>query len=306
MADRKVLNKYYPPDFDPSAIQRRRGFGGPRQYKVRLMAPFSMQCLTCRNYIYKGTKFNARKEDAKGEKYHSIQIYRFYIHCPKCSAEITFKTDPGNLDYTCEGGATRNFGSWNEDLDDQEKKERKRKEIDEGLRGKMGELEDRVEASRREVELAEALDEIRTKNALDERVGVDKVIEGIIGRDKRIQEERRKLEEERQEREDEEQARRVFSEKTDDLLLQEHIKDAKLRLGMTGIGKISGNIRGAGGQLGLHSTANAKGFPNSTHNAKIISKNDTSVLGIRIKKTTPDVLPATHGNLVGAYASDSE
>ena len=79
------------------------------------MPPFSMRCETCGHYIYKGTKFNARKEYAKGEAYYSIKIYRFYIRCPTCSAEITFKTDPKNTDYVCEFGATRNFAPWREE-----------------------------------------------------------------------------------------------------------------------------------------------------------------------------------------------
>lgn len=36
--------------------------------------------------------------------YLTIKIYRFYIRCPRCSAEITFKTDPKNADYVCEHG----------------------------------------------------------------------------------------------------------------------------------------------------------------------------------------------------------
>jgi hypothetical protein len=36
-----VLNKYFPPDFDPSLIPRRRGPKNSQQV-VRLMAPFSM------------------------------------------------------------------------------------------------------------------------------------------------------------------------------------------------------------------------------------------------------------------------
>jgi DNA-directed RNA polymerase subunit RPC12/RpoP len=35
-----------------------------------------------------------------------IQIYRFYISCPRCSQQITFKTDPKNADYVIEHGAT--------------------------------------------------------------------------------------------------------------------------------------------------------------------------------------------------------
>ena len=70
-----VLNKYYPPDFDPSKIPRRR-LGKERQYKVRLMAPFNMRCIvnrkrfvvltssrctSCGEYVYKGKKFNSSK-----------------------------------------------------------------------------------------------------------------------------------------------------------------------------------------------------------------------------------------------------
>lgn len=50
-----------------------------RQYTVRLMAPFNMRCKTCGEYIYKGKKFNARKEDVENQDYLGIRIYRFYI-----------------------------------------------------------------------------------------------------------------------------------------------------------------------------------------------------------------------------------
>ena len=52
---------------------------------------FVPRCKTCGNYVYKGKKFNARKESAIGEEYLGIQIYRFYIRCPQCLSEITFK-----------------------------------------------------------------------------------------------------------------------------------------------------------------------------------------------------------------------
>ncbi|KAG2754422.1 DUF572-domain-containing protein [Suillus brevipes Sb2] len=53
MSERKVLNKYFPPDFDPSLIPRRRGSKNSQQI-VCLMVPFSMRCNTCGEYIYKG------------------------------------------------------------------------------------------------------------------------------------------------------------------------------------------------------------------------------------------------------------
>src|ERR1700734_3528853 len=98
MSERKVLSKYYPPDFDPSKLTRGKK-GGSRQQTVRLMTPFSMRCNTCGEYIYRGKKFNARKEDAQ-ESYLTIKIFRFYIRCSRCSAEITFKKDPKKKDYT--------------------------------------------------------------------------------------------------------------------------------------------------------------------------------------------------------------
>lgn len=72
------FQKYYPPDFDPSKIPRMK-LAKNRQYTVRLMAPFNMRCKTCGEYIYKGKKFNARKEDVENEDYMGIRIYRFYI-----------------------------------------------------------------------------------------------------------------------------------------------------------------------------------------------------------------------------------
>jgi hypothetical protein len=218
MSERKVLTKYYPPEFDPSKIARTPRHlrpTGPKIITVRLMAPFSMKCTACGEYIYKGRKFNARKETTD-EKYLSIQIFRFYIRCTRCSAEITFKTDPKNMDYTCERGAKRNFEPWRdqtkmgevnetdeERLDRLEREEAEEMEVQE--RNAMAELEQKMMDSKREMQIADALDEIRTRNARierGEREGEEEVLANV--RDK-AEEERLKAEQE-----DEEAVKRAF------------------------------------------------------------------------------------------------
>ncbi|KAK3076665.1 hypothetical protein LTS18_012401 [Coniosporium uncinatum] len=205
MSERKVLTKYYPPDFDPSKIQRQRGpkQAGPKVITVRLMAPFSMKCTTCGEFIYKGRKFNARKEVTE-EKYYAISVIRFYIRCTRCSAEITFKTDPKNMDYACEKGAKRNFEPWREAKLAEETEEERldRLEREEAERDVMKELEAKTLDAKTEMQIADALDEIRTRNARLERN--EKSGDAAVVVDVRDQER------ERQEREDEEAARRAF------------------------------------------------------------------------------------------------
>ncbi|KAL6615470.1 hypothetical protein ACP70R_037740 [Stipagrostis hirtigluma subsp. patula] len=174
MGERKVLNKYYPPDFDPSKIPRRRQPKN-QQIKVRMMLPMSIRCGTCGTYIYKGTKFNSRKEDVVGETYLGIQIFRFYFKCTKCSAEITFKTDPQNSDYTVESGASRNFEPWREEdeVADKEKRKRDAEEMGDAMKA----LENRAMDSKQDMDILAALEEMRSMKSRHAGVTVDQMLE---------------------------------------------------------------------------------------------------------------------------------
>ncbi|PYI05998.1 DUF572-domain-containing protein [Aspergillus sclerotiicarbonarius CBS 121057] len=259
MSERKVLTKYYPPDFDPSAITRTPKHlrqQGPKVITVRLMAPFSMKCTKCGEFIYKGRKFNARKETTS-EKYFSIPIYRFYIRCTRCSGEITFLTDPKNMDYRAEKGAKRNFEPWrdsskNDNADETEQEILDRLEREEGEeaeqmeRDKMAELEEKMLDSKREMAIADALDEIRTRNARVERAGEGGVEGALVG----VREERDE-EAERVEREIEEAARRAFmteeGERVKRLVDEEEEKKEDSRDGKGVLG--AGNGNGNGGEM---------------------------------------------------------
>lgn len=161
MSERKVLNKYYPPDFDPSRIPKSKE---PRNktFCIRLMAPCNMRCTTCGEYIYKGRKFNARKEDVDDMNYLGLRIYRFYIKCTACVSEICFRTDPENTDYVLESGATRNFEALKRAEEQAEREDAAHREELENNPMKL--LEERTQASKNEMELAESLDELRELN----------------------------------------------------------------------------------------------------------------------------------------------
>lgn len=176
MGERKVLNKYYPPDFDPAKIPRRKQ---PKnlQIKVRMMLPMSIRCNTCGNYIYKGTKFNSRKEDVEGETYLGIQIFRFYFKCSRCSAELTMMTDPQNSDYIMEAGASRNYEPWRatDEATDEAVKKRETEELGDAMKA----LENRTLDSKQEMDIMAALDEMKSMRSRHATVPVDDMIAAL-------------------------------------------------------------------------------------------------------------------------------
>lgn len=124
-----------------------------------------------------------------------------------CSAEITFKTDPKNTDYAAEHGASRNFEPWREEQAVEE--EDRLAKLEEEENNPMKALENRTVDSKREMDILDALQDIRARNARNERVGQSVDLLDRIGLEEVETEEdlRRKEEEE----EDEKLVREVFS-----------------------------------------------------------------------------------------------
>uniref|UniRef100_A0A8D8WHY3 Splicing factor YJU2 n=1 Tax=Cacopsylla melanoneura TaxID=428564 RepID=A0A8D8WHY3_9HEMI len=216
MSERKVLNKYYPPDFDPSKIPRMK-LPKNRQYTVRLMAPFNMRCATCGEYIYKGKKFNARKEDVEDEDYLGIRIYRFYIKCTRCLQEISFRTDPKSTDYEIEAGATRNFMALKKAEEQAKREEEEEKEADANNPMKM--LENRTEQSKQEMELVEALEELRELNVRQGNVDFDQMLNKYNDEDRKL------LVQALQDKEDDKVIKQIFGPKKRVVEIIEEVSD---------------------------------------------------------------------------------
>ncbi|CAB4393879.1 DUF572-domain-containing protein [Rhizophagus irregularis] len=320
MSERKVLNKYFPPDFDPAAIPRRKQ-AKDAQHKVRLMTPYAMRCDTCGEYIYKGKKFNARKETVEGETYYSIKIFRFYIKCPRCSAEITFKTDPKNTDYVAEHGAQRNFEPWREErLAGEESK--LLKELEEE-NNPMKALENRTIDSKIEMDVLDALDEIRTRNARNERVDADALLDKLVDQD--IVKE--KSQEELLEEEDSKLAKAIFHNVDGDSVkriadddepdLKQLLSDSAKSLLLP---KFSSNAKNdeegslakrkqkrPGSELGVV-VKKRKQASTTSSPIKVESSNlsNTTSTTINIDPNSSNKISNSLGALLGAYGSDSD
>ncbi|KAI1727918.1 coiled-coil domain-containing protein 94 [Ditylenchus destructor] len=214
--ERKVFQKYYPPDFDPSKIPKAKGQRN-RQFVQRVMAPFNMQCNTCHEYIYKGKKFNMRRETAEGESYLGMKIFRFYFRCPNCLAEITFKTDIENVDYKMEQGATRLFDAFKFYQDQERDKE---KEEEEEKADAMKLLEKRTKMSKMEMEALGNIEHIQEANRRIEKVNAMEYLEQLDKRKSLSIAEQFKLQEE----EDEREIRRLLG-KNDEGKFERRMKD---------------------------------------------------------------------------------
>jgi len=134
-----------------------------------------VQCDTCGEFIYRGKKFNSRKEDVENEDYLGLRIFRFYVKCPTCCQEIVFKTDPQNSDYKLESGAQRNYEPWkqSEEIEALRKAERESEEKGDAMKA----LENRTLECKREMDILEGLEEIQDRNSRVGGITVDSILE---------------------------------------------------------------------------------------------------------------------------------
>uniref|UniRef100_A0A8B9I7M3 YJU2 splicing factor homolog n=1 Tax=Anser brachyrhynchus TaxID=132585 RepID=A0A8B9I7M3_9AVES len=150
---------------------------------------------TCSERISKGKKLEARKETVQNEVYSGLPIFLFYVKRMQGLAQITFKTDPENTDYTMEHGATRNFQA--EKLLEEEEKRLQKEREEEELNNPMKVLENRTKDSKLEMEVLENLQELKELN--QRQANVD--FEAMLRQYKEYEEEQKRREQEEDEQE---------------------------------------------------------------------------------------------------------
>ncbi|XP_078501912.1 putative splicing factor YJU2B [Lissotriton helveticus] len=144
MGERKGVNKYYPPDFDPAkhgSLNRYKNSHPLRERArklsqgiliIRFEMPYNIWCDGCKNHIGMGVRYNAEKK--KVGNYYTTPIYRFRMKCHLCVNHIEMQTDPANCDYVIVSGAQRKEERWdmkdNEQILTTEHDEKKKLETD--------------------------------------------------------------------------------------------------------------------------------------------------------------------------------
>ncbi|KAH7971501.1 hypothetical protein HPB49_025147 [Dermacentor silvarum] len=121
MAERKAVNKYYPPEWTPGhgSINKFRNSHPLRDRArklhlgilvIRFEMPYNIWCDGCGNHIGTGVRYNAEK--SKVGMYYSTPIYKFRMKCHLCDNHFEIKTDPQNMDYEIISGARRQERRW--------------------------------------------------------------------------------------------------------------------------------------------------------------------------------------------------
>lgn len=144
MGERKGVNKYYPPDFDPAKHGSLNGYQNSHPLRerarklsqgiliIRFEMPYNIWCDGCGNHIGMGVRYNAEKK--KVGNYYTTPIYRFRMKCHLCVNYIEMQTDPATCDYVIVIGARRKEERWdmadNEQILTTERTEKEKLETD--------------------------------------------------------------------------------------------------------------------------------------------------------------------------------
>ncbi|KAL5016233.1 hypothetical protein ScPMuIL_005822 [Solemya velum] len=121
MAERKAVNKYYPPDWDPrkGSVNKHVGQHPLRDRArklsqgiliIRFEMPYNIWCGGCNSHIGMGVRYNAEKK--KVGNYYTTPIYKFRMKCHLCPNHFEIQTDPKNHDYVIVCGAQRKEQRW--------------------------------------------------------------------------------------------------------------------------------------------------------------------------------------------------
>ncbi|XP_066936629.1 coiled-coil domain-containing protein 130 homolog isoform X2 [Clytia hemisphaerica] len=121
MGERKGVNKYYPPDYDPSkgGLNAYHGTHALRERAkkidqgiliIRFEMPYNIWCNGCGNHIGMGVRYNAEKRRVGA--YYSTPIYKFRMKCALCDQFFEIRTDPQNCDYEILSGCRRKEERW--------------------------------------------------------------------------------------------------------------------------------------------------------------------------------------------------
>ncbi|EGG16380.1 coiled-coil domain-containing protein [Cavenderia fasciculata] len=121
MAERRAMNKYIPPDYDPKKGSMNTQLGQhhlrDRIKKngvmvVRFEMPYNVWCLGCNKHIGRGTRYNAHKKLIG--KYLSSDIISFKMKCRLCSHSFEIQTDPEHAQFKLADGLKRKEETWDQ------------------------------------------------------------------------------------------------------------------------------------------------------------------------------------------------
>ncbi|XP_071954402.1 coiled-coil domain-containing protein 130 homolog [Antedon mediterranea] len=144
MGERKGVNKYYPPDFDPQKHQSLDKYHNTHPLRerakkihlgilvIRYEMPYNVWCEGCGKHIGMGVRYNAEKK--KVGNYYTTPIYQFKMKCHLCDNYLVMETDPKNCEYKCISGVRRKNQKWdmeeNEQIVPEDKEELKKRAAD--------------------------------------------------------------------------------------------------------------------------------------------------------------------------------